>query len=511
MFSENNLLLPSLLLGFVIYYGCLWYFSGSRIRARGIQHPPGPPQRFLTGNLRDLSAMSTEPWLGFTAWSKVYGPIVYFRVLNQKTILLNSGKVVLDLLESRSNIYSDRPRLWMGGELAGRKWSVFLTSYLDPRFRVFRRLLQNGLNARASKSYRQIQTQEAQVLLRGLSNSPQDFGAHIRRNAVAVILKVAYGYQVSSNDDSLVRHLDRAFQLAATMNVPGKYWVEFLPILRFVPAWFPGAGFKRKAFEIGRELSQTETIPFDWAQKQIATGNFIESFTSKHVGDGQALKQSSLDEVKWCAAALFVGGGDTTVSVLRSFLLLLALHPEIQKRAQDDIDSIAPNRLPTHDDYDSLPFVRAIVKETLRWAPVAPLGLPHRAIEDDIYDNYFIPKGISVIANIWAITHDEDIYPDPDTFDPSRHLESNPDQQPDPFKFVFGFGRRICPGAHLAEMSLFLNMASILAVFKVSKAVDANGLEIEPEIAWTTGATRHLKPFQCQIKPRSNEHLSLLG
>jgi hypothetical protein len=110
------------------------------------------------------------------------------------------------------------------------------------------------------------------------------------------------------------------------------------------------------------------------------------------------------------------------------------------------------------------------------------------------------------------MTHDEEIYPDPFTFEPNRHLGD--DAQPDPYKFVFGFGRRACPGmfshcarqitlqkkrnqlcisgAHLAEMSLFLNVSNILAVFNVSKPKDEHGVEVEPKLAWTTGAATML-------------------
>lgn len=106
---------------------------------------------------------------------------MYFRVFNDKTIVLNSGKAALELLESRSAMYSDRPTLWMAGELARRKWTVFWISFSDPRFKAYRRLLQYGLNSRASKTYRPIQYQETQVLLKGLANSPEDFTAHVRR------------------------------------------------------------------------------------------------------------------------------------------------------------------------------------------------------------------------------------------------------------------------------------------------------------------------------------------
>ena len=109
------------------------------------------------------------------------GPIVYIRTLNKETIFLNTPKAVLDLMESRASIYSDRPKAWMTGELAGRKLSIFRTSSADPRFRVLRRLLQDGLNPRATKNYRNIQMKEAQVLLRALATCPDDFLAHIRR------------------------------------------------------------------------------------------------------------------------------------------------------------------------------------------------------------------------------------------------------------------------------------------------------------------------------------------
>jgi cytochrome P450 len=85
------------------------------------------------------------------------------------------------------------------------------------------------------------------------------------------------------------------------------------------------------------------------------------------------------------------------------------------------------------------------------------------------------------------MAHDEEVYPDPFSFDPSRHVGDKP--QVDPFKFAFGFGRRVCPGAHLAEISLFLNIANILAVFNISKPVDKDGKPIEPVIRWNNGVT----------------------
>lgn len=109
------------------------------------------------------------------------GPVVLIRVFRKKTIILNTGKAVLDLLESRSAIYSDRPETSPFNTLIGSGLSVFSISSHHPRFKIYRKLLHSGLNPRAVQTYRPIQEQETRTFLQGLLNSPQNFVSHIRR------------------------------------------------------------------------------------------------------------------------------------------------------------------------------------------------------------------------------------------------------------------------------------------------------------------------------------------
>ncbi|KAF8872778.1 cytochrome P450 [Infundibulicybe gibba] len=477
-------------------------FIRSRYK-RQLPFPPGPKAKILSGNVHQMP--SKEPWLVFAAWSKIHGPLIHFRIFNRRTIIINSAKIAVELLDGRSTIYSDRPFSWMAGELAGRKRTMFHLPYGDPRFKIYRRLLHSGLNPRVIHTYQPIQYQETRILLKGLLNNPADFTQHIRRNAAAVILNVSYGYQVKTNDDQFVNDIEEGFRITAIsgINAPGKYLVETFPFLRFLPSWFPGASFKLTAKRLRERLSFIEQAPYEWAENNISTGNYVDSFVSKHLTSG-TITASDQENLKWCSAALYAGGADTTASALTTFFLLMTLHPDVQRRAQVDLDRVVgSDRLPTFEDRELLPYVSAIIKETLRWAPVAPLGLTHRVMRDDVYEGYFIPEGARVTANIWAITHDSEVYPDPMTFDPSRHLGENP--QPDPLRYVFGYGRRVCPGAHFAELSLFLNIASILACFNISKLVDEDDKEVEPPVGWTTGITTHLLPFKCRIHPRSND------
>lgn len=148
--------------------------------------------------------------------------------------------------------------------------------------------------------------------------------------------------------------------------------------------------------------------------------------------------------IKWAAAAIYGGGADSTVSVAYSFFFAMLLYPDVQKHAQDELDRVVgPDRLPTYEDRENLPYVSALVKEALRWNAVLPMGVPHVMSDDEIFRGYFIPKGAIVMPNISLFAHDPYTYSDPMEFKPDRFLSSEGHTpEMDPRSIVFGFGRR---------------------------------------------------------------------
>ncbi|OBZ67814.1 O-methylsterigmatocystin oxidoreductase [Grifola frondosa] len=186
-------------------------------------------------------------------------------------------------------------------------------------------------------------------------------------------------------------------------------------------------------------------------------------------------------------------------------LLAMLSHPEVQRKAQAELDAVVgPDRLPDFGDRDSLPYVNAIALECFRWQPVAPLGIPHRSMADDVYNGYSIPGGSMIIPNIWAFTRNGHVR-DPEHFNPDRFIKDgrfDPNVK-DPRTLIFGFGRRICPGRHLADASLFINVASVLHVYNIGPPLDANGEPIQLEPTATTGFLSYPAPFKCTIKPQS--------
>lgn len=197
-------------------------------------------------------------------------------------------------------------------------------------------------------------------------------------------------------------------------------------------------------------------------------------------------------------AVLLGGSADTSTSILQNFFKIMALHPEAMRCAQSGTGSerlcclpsitqpltrpeldqfVGPDRLPTWQDEASLGHVRSLIKEVHRWAPLTSLGIPHCATADDIFEGMNIRKGTIVFPNTTALSRDPQRYPDPDRFDPCRFRTDDVGaaisaQQKNYMRrdhFQYGFGRRVCPGIHVAEASLFIVISRLLWAFDICR------------------------------------------
>lgn len=163
-----------------------------------------------------------------------------------------------------------------------------------------------------------------------------------------------------------------------------------------------------------------------------------------------------------------------------------------------------------------MPFVRAVIKEVLRWRPPLPLAVPHRLEQDDYHEGYFLPKDSTVICNVWAIHSNPDRFEDPDVFKPEQFLDYKMSMaesiaQGDPYKrdhFAFGAGRRSCPGVQLAEQDIFLALSRLLWAFEFS-APPGTMINVE-QSAWVGETVRHPKRFPLVITPRSERRAATI-
>lgn len=290
--------------------------------------------------------------------------------------------------------------------------------------------------------------------------------------------------------------------------------VDILPILQHLPEGLPATSFKKQGREWRRLLQTTQDVPYLFVQETMSKGTHEHSFVSSllkedGIVDGGTKHDYSEDDIKKTALVMYGGGADTTASALHSFILAMILFPDVQKKAQAEIDGVVGrDRLPEFGDRDRLPYTNGVVKEALRWLHVAPLGVAHRTDEDISYRGFDIPKGTYLLPSIWWFLHDPHTYSEPSSFDPARY--SAPRNEPDPTDEAFGYGRRICPGRFLADESLFITIACLLATFDISMAVDDSGNGIAPQIATTSGLICRPVDFPYSITPRSEQSVHLI-
>lgn len=292
--------------------------------------------------------------------------------------------------------------------------------------------------------------------------------------------------------------------------------IDAIPALKYLPNGFPGTAFKEMARKWTKINQAVSEIPYSFVRQQMASGNHRSLPVSRLVqksSDGDA-KESNLsrdDEhaIKWTAATLYSAGADTVVPSLTNFILAMIMFPEVQRKAQEEIDRVTgTERLPGFLDRGKLPYIAGVVKEINRWSPVAPLGIPHLADGDLLYNDHLIPKGAILVPAVWWFLHDPEVYLEPNSFNPERYLE--PRNEPDPMNVAFGFGRRICPGRYFSDSTIFLTVSQTLAVFNISKAVDDQGMEIEVKLEATPGVVNHPVDFPYKITPRNAKKANIV-
>ncbi|TFK92459.1 cytochrome P450 [Polyporus arcularius HHB13444] len=493
--THTLLVLPAAALLLLIY-----------IRRAAKRHlPPGPPPLPIIGNVLDFP----RKHLGreFRELSRQYGDVVYLEVLGQSVVILSSYSVASDLMEKRSANYSDRPQSVMVN-LTNLDW-IFVFKDYGQEWRRYRRAFHSQFQPAMVEQYQGIQRTVTRNLLRNLLETPERFSYHIKFSFAATILRITYGVTLTQGDTTYHQLVQKLAHIAEDISTPGRHAVEAFPYMLYLPSWAPGGGFKRLAAKWKKDLVAIRDQLYNSAKEMMDKRGLHECVLTRMTAAGE-----DEEMVRNVTATIYAAGADTTNASVHAFILAMAMFPEVQHRAQAELDAVvSPDRLPELDDQAALPYMRALVKEVLRWHVVAPIGVPHRSVDDDEYNGFNIPGGSIVFVNAWALSRDETMYADPEAFEPARFLrdgELDPDVM-DPATYIFGFGRRICPGKIFAEASLFMACASILHAFTISPPVDEKGVPRKMDVDMGNHlAVSHPEPFDCRIVPRDARRAELI-
>lgn len=500
--------------------------------------PPGPTPLPFIGN--KLIIPQSSPWIKLQEWSEIYGPMFTLWIGRRPTVVVSDPCIAVDLLEKRSNKFSSRPRFVVMGELYWDNAGILVQPY-GKEWQIRRRMLHQALNPSALRLYKPVQEAEATRLCHSLLTEPRSYEGLIDRFTSSVVFSIAYGHRIQTMDSRVIRERLAFMQYAASLNVPGRYLAESIPLLKYVPDFL--APWKAEIKRKGREEAETNMALVREVQEELRRAerpSDVPDSLTKLLLEARKTDPDTFDvlderDFSYVPASLFGAGSDTTASTLCSGILMLITNPAVQAAAHAELDHvIGSDQMPTFADESRLPYLRALCAEILRIRPVAVLGgTPHANSVADTYQGFYIPQGTNILSNTWAINLNPTYYPNPHHFNPLRFLSVPPesvDYLPEPPSAAdlaemhpskkhpskdgqssFGWGRRICPGAGLAQNSLFIALARLLWAYELRPVREADGsLRKYDTFAYTEGFNIRPQPFECDIRVRSDKHRQVL-
>ncbi|KAG0692006.1 cytochrome P450 [Suillus ampliporus] len=425
----------------------------------GLPLPPSPPTWRLLGHF----IPPHNSFLTIGGWIDEHGPLITIRSGTERIVIVGRHNAAVDIMEKQGASVADRPRLVAAGEMLGGGVTT-LSTRAGSRLRRMRRALHTHLQPKAAEEYQPLQMSHAKDTVFNILEDPFNFHNHAATYAVTTIMKVAYGKTTpTSANDSEARQIREHFRIIRTAVRPGAYLVDLIPWLKYLP-WY-GQELKQ-GFERNRQLY---TYQLNHVRQQMQSKEDIGPSFIKYVLENVQVYDLTETEMAFLAGDFFSAGTETTTLAICTVLMAAACFPEEQAKVQAELDAVVGrHRAPTFSDEKSLPRLHAFVSEALRWRPLIPNGVRHRTTKEVIWGNYCIPAGTTVVGNHWSISRDPDVFPDPHAFKPQRWIDDRGHVMDDMKSFVFGFGRRVCSGQHVATRSVFINSLLILWAFQLN-------------------------------------------
>ena len=416
-------------------------------RHGGQRLPPGPPGLPFVGNVFEMDRADMRKM--FFRWHQLYGPVIRLKLGWSDFIVLGTIPTTKDLFGKKGARYNSRPEMTMAREVMTKNMQTATLPYGD-KWKTHNRIHLSLLSSQMSQNYQDlVQFECRRALLRLLS--ADEMVPCFNRFMFNLLYTLAYAKDPEKNDADYREILELAEDFAHALT-NSTWLVDVFPILNRLPTFL--APWKRFG---ARFHSRTQ----HWFQRNSAYAMNAHSWSwTKHIMTGENTGDLTAAEIRSLIGVLFEAGVDSSATSLHYFVLACILHPDAVQRARKELDDVVgPSRLPTLRDLPQMPYVTAFVKEVLRWRPILQ-GIPHYTTLVETYMGYRIRKGSTVLFNHWAAHQDETIYPNSAAFRPERYVDN-----PDLALGAFGYGRRACPGRHLALMTLEAMIPCLLWAF----------------------------------------------
>ncbi|KAL4755951.1 cytochrome P450 [Aspergillus foveolatus] len=481
---------------------------------------PGPRGLPLIGNLHQIPTINLSSRL--TEWSRVHGGLFIIRLGQTPAAVVTDRRIARELFDTNSAITSTRPANTATDFVTGG--SHLLMARYGRLWREQRSILHQNLSgSMCDKEHMHLVEAESAQLLQDLLQDPGAFSIHIKRYVASIITSLTLGIRTPSHRSDHFTQLEQIIpEWLHLLRVGGVLSEDILPLVRYVPNFCMRPLFSqlRRMRERMHRLYGTMLAQ---ARARYNEGRRTQSIV-KAILDHPDKTNLTEQELETLIGVTLEGGYDTTSIMLCVFIQAMALHPEHQERAQAELDTVCGvSRSPQWSDRCRLPYINLILKEVMRWRPVAPLSPPRVLTKQIDVEGVRLYPGTILFLNIWGLHHDPSFVARPEFFDPTRYDGNtklaadcaNTSDVADRDHYAYGIGRRICPGIHLADRTLFITMAKMLWAFRFELQRDEQGNPIpigtDPHEDYTGDKVQvSPNPFVCRIMPRSRNHEGII-
>ncbi|CAN9500144.1 unnamed protein product [Ophioblennius macclurei] len=470
---------------------------------RGPQELPRLPALPLIGSLLSLRS-PLPPHLLFKDLQRKYGQTYSLMMGSHSVVIINHHLHAKEVLLKKGRIFAGRPRTVTTDVLTRDGKDIAFGDY-STTWRFHRKIVHGALCmfGEGSASIEQIICAEATALCSVLSESAAlDVSPELTRAVTNVVCSLCFNSSYPRGDPEFEAMLSYSQGIVDTVAKDGL--VDIFPWLQF----FPNEDLRKlkqcvsiRDHLLQKKYDEHKADYSDHVQRDLLDALLRAKRNAENNNTTECVDLSE-DHLLMTVGDIFGAGVETTTTVLKWAITYLIHHPQVQRRIHEELDSkIGPDRTPQLSDRGSLPYLEATIREVLRIRPVAPLFIPHVALDDTSIGDFAVKKGTRVIINLWSLHHDDQEWKDPERFNPGRFLnsESSGVTVPSPSYLPFGAGIRVCLGEALAKMELFLFLSWILQRFHLS-VPQGHSL---PSLEGKFGVVLQPARYQVSVTPRA--------
>ncbi|CAL5411432.1 unnamed protein product [Camellia sinensis] len=500
--SEMDML--NILLGVLLAWTLIqaWLLISRATQSSPNKLPPGPKPFPIIGNLLHLG---DNPHKSLAELAKTYGPIMTIKLGQVITVIISSPTMAKQVLQKQDVAFSNRPLPDFTHAHNHYQVSVAWLP-VSTRWRNLRKICNSHIFSThkldANHHLRRLKVEQLIANVREccLAGVAVDIGRATFETSLSLLSNTIFSVDLADSKSNKTAEIKE--MVCSMMEEAGKLnLADYFPVFKKMD---PQGIRRRMAIHYGKMIEL-----FDCMIKQRLELKKVNGYLESNVDMLDTLLSVSEDHgdeinhtgIKHLLLDLFAAGTDTTSTTLEWAMTEILHNPKILSKARAELEqTIGKGKQVEESDITRLPYLQAIIKETFRLHPPAPLLLPHKVETDVEVCGFTVPKGAQVLVNAWAIGRDPSIWENPNLFMPERFLGSQVDVRGKDFELIpFGAGRRICPGLPLATRMVHLMLGSLINSFdwKLEDGIAPEDMKMEEKFGFTLKSAQplHAIPF----------------